>query len=329
MDVEEWVMGHETAQSMLRRIGPLTIAVAPLVPALQRIVNLHGRHVLEVAGASGSAKSEFLLQAAVKCVLPKQGFGGWEGSVVWFDLDGHFDVLRLERLLQAHIHDYEATRQRHEEEGGEHEDEMEDGEEVLKACMERVYYTRCYSSLEFLSALKSSRNQLLRAQSYGKAVRILVVDSIAAFYWLDRAAPSNGGGSSGKLGLSLQGVMQAVVRELKELRNLSHPTGLLVMVSKCNIYSSNFTDGNDRFGGIQKENAEEDSTHEKDFKRLGQQQREFMPAVWQEFVTHRLLLKSQVADNNETLFTAEWLRPALLTIDEFTVHDGGFRLTTR
>jgi hypothetical protein len=47
-----------------------------------------------------------------------------------------------------------ATRQGHEEEGDEHEDDMEDGEEVLKACMERFYYTRCYSSLEFLSALK-------------------------------------------------------------------------------------------------------------------------------------------------------------------------------
>lgn len=62
MEVEEWVMGHETAQDMLRRIGPRTTAVAPLVPALQGIVNLHGRHVLEVTGASGSAKSEFLLQ---------------------------------------------------------------------------------------------------------------------------------------------------------------------------------------------------------------------------------------------------------------------------
>lgn len=49
-----------------------------------------------------------LVKAAVKCVLPKQGFGGWEGSVVWFDLDGHFDILRLERLLQAHIHEYES-----------------------------------------------------------------------------------------------------------------------------------------------------------------------------------------------------------------------------
>lgn len=47
------------------------------------------------------------MKAAVKCLLPKQGLGGWEGSVVWFDLDGHFDVLRLLRLLQAHIYEYE------------------------------------------------------------------------------------------------------------------------------------------------------------------------------------------------------------------------------
>ena len=65
MDVEEWVLGHETAQNMLRRVGPRTTAVAPLVPVLQRIINLHGRHVLEVAGASGTAKSEFLLQVYI------------------------------------------------------------------------------------------------------------------------------------------------------------------------------------------------------------------------------------------------------------------------
>ncbi len=70
VEVEEWVMGHETAQDMLRRIGPRTTGVAPLVPALQRIVNLHGRHVLEVAGASGSAKSEFLLQVQTLSLLP-------------------------------------------------------------------------------------------------------------------------------------------------------------------------------------------------------------------------------------------------------------------
>ncbi|XP_073387721.1 DNA repair protein XRCC2 homolog isoform X2 [Physcomitrium patens] len=323
MEVEEWVMGHETAQNMLRRIGPRTTGLAPLVPALQRIVNLHGRHVVEVAGASGSAKSEFLLQAAVKCLLPKQGYDGWDGGVLWFDLDGHFDVLRLVRLLQAHIH--QEARRRYEE-GNEEEDEMEDGEQVLETCMERFFYTRCYSSLEFISALKSSRNHLLRAQTCGKGFRILVIDSIAAFYWLDRSAPFKGG--AGNPSLSLQGAMQAVVRELKELRKLSQPTGLLVMASKCNIYSSNFSDTNDWASGLRKDNRQVDSAHEKDSRRSGLQQREFMPAVWQEFITHRLLLQSKV-DGTETLFSAEWLRPALLNVDEFTINDTGFMLTNR
>ncbi len=30
-------------------------------------------------------------------------YGGWEGGVLWYDLDGHFDMLRLMCLLQAHI----------------------------------------------------------------------------------------------------------------------------------------------------------------------------------------------------------------------------------
>lgn len=102
--------------------------------------------------------------------------------------------------------------------------------------------------------------------------------------------------------------MQAVVRELKELRKLSQPTGLLVMASKCNIYSSNFSDTNDWASGLRKDNRQVDSAHEKDSRRSGLQQREFMPAVWQEFITHRLLLQSKV-DGTETLFSAEWLRP--------------------
>ena len=36
-----------------------------------------------------------------------------------------------------------------------------------------------------------------------------------------------------------------------------------------------------RNGGIHKESTEVDSTQEKDFKRAGLQQREFMPAAWQ------------------------------------------------
>ena len=37
---------------------------------------------------------------------------------------------------------------------GEHDKGIEDGDQVLKACLDRFIYTRCYSSLEFISALQ-------------------------------------------------------------------------------------------------------------------------------------------------------------------------------
>lgn len=60
-------------------------------------------------------------------------------------------VIGLQRIRVAFL-GIEARRRY--EEGNEEEDEMEDGEQVLETCMERFFYTRCYSSLEFISALK-------------------------------------------------------------------------------------------------------------------------------------------------------------------------------
>jgi hypothetical protein len=33
-----------------------------------------------------------------------------EGGVLWYDLDGHFDMLHLVCLLQAHIHQCKVVR---------------------------------------------------------------------------------------------------------------------------------------------------------------------------------------------------------------------------
>jgi hypothetical protein len=44
-----------------------------------------------------------LMKAIVACLLLEQMYGGWEGGVLWYDLDGHFDMLHLMCLLQARI----------------------------------------------------------------------------------------------------------------------------------------------------------------------------------------------------------------------------------
>jgi hypothetical protein len=71
---QEWVRGHESAQEMLRRVLPAAAADAaaahssctPLLPCLGRLS--HGQAVVEVAGASGSAKSVFLLEVMLSFI---------------------------------------------------------------------------------------------------------------------------------------------------------------------------------------------------------------------------------------------------------------------
>lgn len=41
-----------------------------------------------------------LTKVAVTCLLAKQVYGGLEGHMLWYDLDGHFDMLCLVCLLE-------------------------------------------------------------------------------------------------------------------------------------------------------------------------------------------------------------------------------------
>lgn len=41
-----------------------------------------------------------LTKVAITCLLPKQVYGGLEGHMLWYDLDGHFDMLCLVCLLE-------------------------------------------------------------------------------------------------------------------------------------------------------------------------------------------------------------------------------------
>jgi hypothetical protein len=76
--------------------------------------------------------------------------------------------------------------------------------------------------------------------------------SIGAFYWLDRAASLVAGASTesssiwmdggGRTRPSIQAVTRAVVRELHHLSNMH---GLLVLASKCSIFSPQSSDGAD------------------------------------------------------------------------------------
>eukprot|EP01133_Synstelium_polycarpum_P018239 gene18239-21823_t len=138
--------------------------------------------VVEIYGASGTGKSECCLHIVAVSVMPKVwqsiAFGGNEIGVVYFDNDYKFDVYRFHRIVRANgTLDYNS-------------------EEVYEAffaeSMKRLHVIRCRDSIQFLVTLK---NLHLLIKSVGKEVRagnpcreiqMMVIDSVTAYYWLDK-----------------------------------------------------------------------------------------------------------------------------------------------
>ncbi|XP_071906515.1 DNA repair protein XRCC2 homolog isoform X3 [Coffea arabica] len=255
--VKDWIKADETAKEMLTRLFTER-PFLPLPPPLHKLP-LRPGNVVEVAGPPSSGKTHILMQAAISCILPKQWkgvqFGGMERLAVFVDLDCRFDVLRFSRLLkhkliQANSNDMKSQTQY--------------DKELFAECMRRFLYIRCYNSLEFLATLKTMNKQLQKQKDIqGVGVHLLVLDSIGAFYWMDRALPSLLVGGSNRKSLSLQIVMENVVQDLQKLL-LVHP--LLVLATKNSISGDKST-------------ADELMRNTSSGPRP--KHREYMPSVWQ------------------------------------------------
>ncbi|KAL2942804.1 DNA repair protein XRCC2-like protein, partial [Bienertia sinuspersici] len=96
-------------------------------------------------------------------------------------------------------------------------------EELIQKCLERFLYVRCYDSLEFLATLKTLSYKLQTKQlGFASKVSFMMIDSIGAYYWIDRASTSMPLGSSNRKIFSLQSVTEAVVCEIQNFVRV-HP----------------------------------------------------------------------------------------------------------
>ncbi|GLJ43733.1 hypothetical protein SUGI_0910610 [Cryptomeria japonica] len=306
--VSEWINGDENAKTMLARVlvnRQSCVALTRQIPPLMR-VPLRAGNVVEIVGPSSSAKSELLIQAAVNCILPKEwkgvSYGGSEGVVMVFDLDCRFDVMRLGHCLRYRIdgtcgpgtHNNMYTRKEirsNDKQGSQASllTPIYQEDELFVSCMERLLYIRCYNSFEFLAALKTIRPQLQKAiEKHSNGVHLLVIDSISAFYWLDRALKSASiDNNASRKSLSLQVVSETVVQELRHLLQINP---MLVLATKPTIYSTGPSENLvGREGRKWSKSCLEASKHGNQVSEKNVH-REYMPAVWQAFVTHRLLL---------------------------------------
>ncbi|XP_059448041.1 DNA repair protein XRCC2 homolog isoform X2 [Corylus avellana] len=325
-----WIDGDESAKEMLARV--LTARPFLLLPPLHR-VPLRVGNVVELVGPSPSSKTHVLIQAAVSCVLPKEWngvhYGGSDHLVVFLDLDCRFDILRFSEMLKHRIIGESIGSMKIDSEKMDFDLWNNDkkrrpayDEELYVLCMRRFLYARCYDSFEFLATLKTLHYRIQKEEeAHGTSVHMLMIDSIGAFHWIDRASTFMPVGGNNRKSHSLQTVSETVVQEIRKLLVL-HP--MLVIATKATILGDIYAMNDAKW------NLRKPDTSNCRSGRITSQQlpyREYMPSIWQTFVTHRILLRASddhlpvSNDQNHSLYFSEWLLPSLSFIDKFIVKE--------
>ncbi|XP_006634583.2 DNA repair protein XRCC2 [Lepisosteus oculatus] len=123
--------------------------------------------VVEFYGTEGTGKTETIYHLVARCILPAEN-GGLEVEVMFVDTDYHFDMLRLVSILEHRL--------------------PQSPEETIRMCLRRLFVVHCTSTVHLLLTLHYVENMFCSRP----ALCLLVIDSISAFYWIDR---SNGGES--------------------------------------------------------------------------------------------------------------------------------------
>ncbi|XP_059640742.1 DNA repair protein XRCC2 homolog isoform X7 [Cornus florida] len=201
--------------------------------------------------------------------------------------------------------------------------------ELFAACMRRFLHVRCYDSMEFLSTLKTLHYQLQKEkEAHGVGVHFLMIDSIGAFHWIDRASTSLPLTGKSRKSFSFQNVSETVVQEIRKLL-LVHP--MLVLATKAaNLGDKYSTKEVNRYSRKwPSQNVSNSRTIRSDPEKLSY--REYMPAVWQSFVTHRILVRASddggSSNQNHPIYLSEWLLPPLSLVNKFIIRDlAGWRV---
>ncbi|CAH1785704.1 unnamed protein product [Owenia fusiformis] len=219
--MNEMARKSESGFQVLARLG-----ARPDISRLDTILfpdGLSQRQVIELFGGEGTGKTEMLMYLIVRCILPKTWnglhIGGLGIGVVFLDTDYHFSILRLATILETHltkaVQQNNAmkcenntlkndtikfnTNQENENLHDANGDKItgitnqtglteEQIETFVKSCFQRLHVIRCNTSTQLVVTVHSLESLLGNHPDIG----VLMLDSVSAFYWIDR----NSGGDN-------------------------------------------------------------------------------------------------------------------------------------
>lgn len=141
---------------------------------------LKGGDIVEFSGTEGTGKSEILLNITVRCILPKICQGrklGREVEVIFISTDHKFDLQRLTTLIESHL----STCWHTPVVQGQSIPDPE-YRKLVMSCLARVYVVHCNTSNELTLTFEYMKTFLHNHSQ----VCALMLDNVAAYYWLDR-----------------------------------------------------------------------------------------------------------------------------------------------
>ncbi|KAG9334328.1 hypothetical protein JZ751_008214 [Albula glossodonta] len=153
-----------------------------------RIFPEDGGDVVEFHGGEGTGKTEALYHLVARCILPESS-GGLEVEVVFVDTDYHLDALRLVAVLERRL--------------------PAEAEEAVRASLARLYVVHCSCPVQLLLTLHYLEGMFCSRPT----LSALILDSVSAFYWVDRG---NGGDSLALQESNLRKCTRVLERLLKE-----------------------------------------------------------------------------------------------------------------
>ena len=266
----------ESGVQLLARIGGRP-SLQELEPEL--FSGLSSSSVVELSGAPNVGKTLLLTQLTAHCLLPgkwkNQNIGGLNCGVIYIDCDYHFNILKLVDLLEE-IVDKSSS-----------DIPASETENLIKRSLQKLLVYKCNDSKHLILTLHAI-HELLANQT---ETSLVIVDSISAFYWLDKTYSA----------YSFKGVEKYYSNISKALRHLVETFKVTLIVSRQTLFKSQKTKNS---------KVEEDLYNDEEYAYLGQD--------WKNLVTHRVTLHFK-----EGYFTAEVQYSGITSNIPYTINSGG------
>ncbi|XP_067660764.1 DNA repair protein XRCC2-like [Haliotis asinina] len=234
--------------------------------------------VVELFGAEGTGKTEVLLHCLARCILPPEwmtfDLGGLGAKVIFIDTDYKFSILRLVILLEKKITEIVDTKV------DKTKPTSDEVEAFITNCLKSLYLVRCNSSHQLLCTLHSLETNIAADSD----IACIMIDSISAFYWIDRCNHGDGGSAHE---ISMNKIVEI-------LQTIAKKYNLVVMATKAAVFKAKIRDfdkgDNTSPFGLK---------HKDDNSNFA----EYLGKTWNKFVGERLILAKDVT-KGKAIFTA-------------------------